>query len=277
IGRATETGSAVARHPAGGSDPRTMEEEMSVRSIARSPFRSVVLLAILAACAGETAAPSPVQLARGGARPLATLEWNGIARDMIAKHKPNQQAAQRAMAYLTLAQFTAASEARDLPPAPITTQGAIAAASATVLAYAFPADSAVFHAGVEARAVALAPGRDRAFRQGMALGNAIGARAVSLAKADRFSAPWTCTVPTGPGIWFSSTTPPTPPALPMLGQMEPFLMATGSQFRSAPPPAFGSPAFAEALGEVRQIALTRTAAQDSIAKFWAMGTGTLIA
>src|SRR5690606_16349856 len=114
-----------------------MEEEMSVRSMARSPFRSVLLIAALAACAGETAAPSPVQLARGGAKPLATLAWTGIARDMIAKRKPNQQAAQRAMAYLTLAQVTAASEARDLPPAPITTPGAIAAASATVLAYAF--------------------------------------------------------------------------------------------------------------------------------------------
>lgn len=249
---------------------------MSVRSMMRAPVLSVLAVA-MAACSGETVAPSPVVMAKGGVRPLATLEWNGIARDMIAKHKPNQQAAQRGMAYLTLAQFAAATEARNAPPAPLTTQGAIAGASATVLAYLHPADSAAFHAEVEARAVALAPGRDGAFREGVAIGKAVGAKAVALAKADRFSAPWTGTVPTGPGIWFSSANPPAPPALPQLGGMEPFLMSAGSQFRSPPPPAFGSPAFTEGLGEVRLIAATRTAAQDSIAKFWAMGTGTLIA
>jgi hypothetical protein len=236
-----------------------------------------VLAVSIAACAGETVAPSPVVMAKGGVRPLATLEWNGVAREMIAKHKPNQQAAQRAMAYLTLAQLAAAEDAQDAPPAPLTTQGAIAGASATVLAYLFPADSAAFHADVEARAVALAPGRGGAFRTGIALGKVAGAKAVALARTDRFSAPWTGTVPTGPGIWFSSANPPAPPALPMLGQMEPFLMSAGSQFRAPPPPAFGSLAFNEGLNEVRQIAATRTAAQDSIAKFWAMGTGTLIA
>jgi len=54
-------------------------------------------------------------------------------------------------------------------------------------------------------------------------------------------------------------------------------MTAGSQFRPAPPPAFGSAAFQEALAEVRGIVDTRTARQDSIAKFWAMGTGKLIA
>lgn len=100
---------------------------------------------------------------------------------------------------------------------------------------------------------------------------------MSLARNDRFDAPWTGTVPTGPGVWYSSTVPATPPALPMLGQVQPFFMAAGSQFRPAPPPAFGTPTFEAAVAEVRRIADTRTARQDSIAKFWAMGTGTLIA
>jgi len=63
----------------------------------------------------------------------------------------------------------------------------------------------------------------------------------------------------------------------MLGQVQPFFMGAGSQVRPAPPPAFGSPAFDAAVAEVRRISDTRTARQDSIAKFWAMGTGTLIA
>ena len=249
---------------------------MSART--SSPAWVAAFFAIsLAGCADETVAPDPIEMRSSVRKPLSTLEWNGIARTMIEKHKPSQQAAQRGMAYLTLAQFVAADAAQRQPPKPFATQGAIAGASAAVLTYLYPADSVAFHAEVEARAAALEPGRDAAFRAGVALGRSVGAKAVALAKTDRFSAPWTGTVPTGPGIWFSSAVPAAPPALPMLGQVEPFYMSAGSQFRPGPPPAFGSPAFEAAVAEVRHIAATRTARQDSIAKFWAMGTGTLIA
>jgi hypothetical protein len=230
----------------------------------------------LAGCASDTAAPDP-DGAVGGRRASATLEWNRLAVGMIEKHKPNQQAALRGMAYLTLAQFGAADAAERQEPKPTATLGAIAGASAVVLTYLHQADSAAFEAEVRAREAALEPGRQAAFQAGETLGRAIGAKAVALARSDRFDAPWTGTVPSGTGIWFSSTVPPTPPALPMLGQVQPFFMSSGSQFRSAPPPAFGSPAFLEALSEVRRIADSRTARQDSIAKFWAMGTGKLIA
>lgn len=238
---------------------------------------AVTVTLLLAGCSDDTAAPEPVQLEAVGNRPLATLEWNRIAQDMIVKHKPSQQGAQRAMAYLTLAQYAAADEAVRTPPRPLTTPGAIAGASVAVLSHLFPADADLFEAEVRRREAELPPGQARAFRTGEAVGRAVGARAVELAIADRFSAPWTGTVPTGPGIWFSSTVPPTPPALPQLGGMQPFFMTTGSQFRPAPPPAFGSPEFLAGVAEVRAIADTRTANQDSIAKFWAMGTGTLIA
>jgi membrane-associated phospholipid phosphatase len=231
----------------------------------------------LGACSGDAVAPEPAELSAVHAKPLATLEWNRIALDMIVKHKPNQQAALRGMAYLTLAQYAAAEAATRQPPRPISTLGAVAGASAAVLTYLYPADAEEFEAQVRARETALEPGRDGAFRAGEAIGRAVGAQAVARAMGDRFSAPWTGTVPTGPGIWFSSTTPPTPPALPQLGGMEPFFMSSGSQFRPAAPPAFGSPAFDAAVAEVRAIADTRTPRQDSIAKFWAMGTGTLIA
>ena len=232
----------------------------------------------LAACDSDAAGPdlSPDGGA-GGRRSLATLEWNAIARGSIEKFKPNQQSAQRGMAYLTLAQYGVV----DLVDRQFTRsgalQGAIAGASAVVLKYLYPADSAAFDAEVRTREAALEPGRRIGFQGGEELGREIGARAVAIARADRFDAPWNGTVPTGPGIWYSSTVPATAPALPMLGQVQPFHMAAGNQFRPAPPPAFGSPAFLAAVAEVRGIADTRTARQDSIAKFWAMGTGTLIA
>ena len=247
-----------------------------------------MVAAALAGCADESVAPEPaiagaeigasdIEIPFGPDRRLAALEWNQVALGMIEKHKPNQQAALRGMAYLTLAQYRAADEAQSPGPRPTATHGAIAGASATILAYLHPADSAAFEAEVRAREAELAPERQAAFRTGEAIGRAVGTRAVSLAKDDRFHAPWNGTVPTGPGIWYSSTVPPAPPALPLLGQVQPFFMSAGGQFRPAAPPAFGSAAFDAAVAEVRRISDTRTARQDSIAKFWAMGTGTLIA
>jgi hypothetical protein len=233
----------------------------------------------LAGCAGDTVAPDPSARAEAafGRKPLATLEWNRLALGMIEKHKPSQQAALRGMAYLTLAQFGAIDAAQGHGQRPTVTSGAIAGASAAVLAYLFPVDAAAFEAEVRAREAALEPGRDAGFRAGATLGRAIGAKAVARARSDRFDAPWTGTVPSGPGIWFSSAVPPAPPALPLLGQVQPFFMSSGNHFRPAPPPVFGSSAFQEALEEVRLIADTRTPRQDSIAKFWGMATGTLIA
>jgi hypothetical protein len=98
-----------------------------------------------------------------------------------------------------------------------------------------------------------------------------------LARRDRFDAPWTGTVPSGKGLWTSDFDPPRPPQLPLLGQMQPFVMESGDQFRPAPPPDFDSPAFLVALQEVRRISDNRTAEQRRIAEQWALTTGSLSA
>jgi hypothetical protein len=53
----------------------------------------------------------------------------------------------------------------------------------------------------------------------------------------------------------------------------PYLVNSTSQFRSAPPPAFGSPAFDADLAEVLTIAQNRTPEQVAIALFWASAGG----
>ena len=75
-------------------------------------------------------------------------------------------------------------------------------------------------------------------------------------------------------MWFSSATPPAPPAGASTADARTWFLTSPGQFRPPPPPAFGSPEFLAALAEVRQISDTRTREQDSIAKFWAMGAGT---
>jgi hypothetical protein len=89
---------------------------------------------------------------------------------------------------------------------------------------------------------------------------------VELAKTDGYFDPFTGTVPTGPGMWFSSTIPPTSPTGVAIGDARTWFLTSSDQFRPPPPPEFGSPEFVAALAEVRQISDTRTAEQDSIAR-----------
>src|ERR1700737_4926657 len=71
---------------------------------------------------------------------------------------------------------------------------------------------------------------------------------------------------------------PTPPNFPTpvftnWGQVTPFVLKRGSQFRPQPPPALTSAGYAQALNEVKSLgqntSTTRTADQTVIGKFWA--------
>ena len=210
-----------------------------------------------------------------------SVRWSVILRDFIGAKttKPNPVAAFRAYAYLSLAQYRAVVAA-ERPPrrAHVSRQGAVAAASAVVLSALFPADAAFFQSQLQLQENERAASEQAtsAFALGEDIGRAVGAEIVALAGTDRFNAVWTGTVPIGPGYWSSDLNPPQPPQLPSLGQMRPFFMESGDQFRPGPPPAFGSPEFLAALAEVRQFSDTRTAEQLRIAQFWAMTTGTLV-
>jgi hypothetical protein len=154
-------------------------------------------------------------------------------------------------------------------------QAAVAGASAAVLTYFYPDEQTFLDDQVHAQESGTGRGRERHSdaAAGEAIGRAVGAQVIASARTDRFDAVWTGTVPVCPGCWHSNS-PGLPPLLPLMGEMRPFFMTTGNQFRPAPPPAFGSPEFLAALAEVRHISDTRTAEQVSIAKFWAPGVGT---
>jgi membrane-associated phospholipid phosphatase len=71
---------------------------------------------------------------------------------------------------------------------------------------------------------------------------------------------------------------PTPPRFPApvfttWGNVKPFVLTSGAQFRLGPPPALTSQAYADALNEVKSLgqdtSATRTAEQTLTAKFWA--------
>ena len=208
----------------------------------------------------------------------ATAEWSELARTLVRTRGSNAFQAVRNYATLNLAQYNAviAADRGAGSGGRLSRRAAVAAASAVVLTYLYPLDAQMFAALVQQQVAT--PGW---VEEGVAdidasltMGRAEGELVVARAKTDHMFDPWTGTVPTGPGIWYSSAVPQAPPGGAGFGGTRTFFLESPSQFRPAPPPAFLSPAFNSALAEVRYYSDTRTTVQDSLAKFWALPTGT---
>lgn len=254
---------------------------------------AAMTIALLSGCAdritNQNADRNSAPTLRADAAPIGqattSVRWSAITRDFISSKqgaaKPNQGDAFRAFAYLSLAQYRAVVAAKDavgVPPHP-SPQGAAAAASAAVLSSLFPADAAFFESQLRLQEDQISEpiGMRGAFTAGEAIGGAVGAEVAELARTDGYDAVWTGTVPIGPGFWSSDFDPPRPPLQPLLGQMRPFFLESGDQFRPGPPPAFGSQEYLSALAEVRSFSDHRSAEQLAIAQFWALTTGSLVA
>jgi membrane-associated phospholipid phosphatase len=151
---------------------------------------------------------------------------------------------------------------------------AAAGAAATVLAYLLPdAAAGRFEAlATEAAESRIAAGA--AFRSdieaGLALGQAVGEKAVARAQADGSDATWDpATMPTGPGFW-----QPTPPGFvetplnPLAGSWIPWVMSSGDQVRPAPPPEYGSPVWQAELKMVQELAANLSFEQERSALWW---------
>ncbi len=73
-----------------------------------------------------------------------------------------------------------------------------------------------------------------------------------------------------PGVWVRLNNAPA--LLPGFGNVTPFVLRSGSQFRPEPPPALDSEQYTKDYNEIKQIGIatgsTRTAEQSKIATFW---------
>jgi hypothetical protein len=206
----------------------------------------------------------------------AAVHWDGVARTLVASNNSNALQAIRGYATVTLAQYNAAvaageGETADAHPS---VHAAIAAASVVTLSYLYPAHAGALEAHLDQflSGESWTGDRHTDAEMGEAIGGEIGAQVVARAMTDRFFAPYTGTLPSGPGVWFPA--PNTTPGGAAVGQAKTFFLVSGNQFRPAPPPAFGSPEFAAALAEVRAISDTRTPAQVALAQFWNLPAGT---
>jgi membrane-associated phospholipid phosphatase len=237
--------------------------------------------------------------------PTAVLPWTNLALDLIRVHTPNPVRAARALALLHVALFdtlVATGDARAAYPRPgpamdkaivplgsavpgsssfPSDQAAVALAASTVLAYLFPKEATDAFAALAEEAATSQLRAARAFRSdveaGQAIGRAVGERAVARGKADGSDMSWDGSGRlTDPGSW-----QPTPPgffqqsAEPLAGTWRTWLLASGDQYRPAPPPPYRSPAWMAELVGVQEAVARRTPEQEAAVRFWAGGPGTV--
>jgi membrane-associated phospholipid phosphatase len=146
-----------------------------------------------------------------------------------------------------------------------------AGAASTVLAYLFPNDARHFAEKAEeaAKSRLLAGVQYPSdVAAGMELGRAVAALVIERAKTDGSDARWDGAMPSGPGHWSGTN-----PILPTLGTWKTWVLASGSELRPGPPPAYNSPQMASEMAELRNFQRTPKTIGDAF--FWEYAVGGL--
>jgi hypothetical protein len=224
----------------------------------------------LAGCADQPTEPKTPMALPGGSmladpsaanasRSRSSIAWNETARALLTAQVANPFVQVRVLTYVSLAQYNAiiAAASSHTPGSHPSAAGAAAGASVVVLKDFFPDQAEALEDQIAAQA-----GRKKAFAAGEALGRVVGEEVVAYAHGDNFGVLPPPPVPVGPGFW-TGTAP-----LPGLFGTRPLALTSPDQFRSPPPPVFGSQAFLNALARIRHLSDTRTPAQLAQAQFW---------
>ena len=254
---------------------------------------------IVVAAAALTAllvAPASSAKAEGPATPPASvaLDWNANALAAVraarvveplgtAPRPLYQTEGLLYMSYVQAAVYDAATKIghRYAPYHHFVAKAGNASLEAAVIAAAY--DTLVFYLGDPdgslaakyAASIAALPS-DRRTARGIAVGQAAAADLEALRANDGRNAPVSTPFGAGPlepGLWIWAP----PPSLqiaqtPWMAVMQPFMLASTSQFRAPPPPALTSAQYANELNETQAYgsatSAVRTPAQTAIAYFW---------
>ena len=153
--------------------------------------------------------------------------------------------------------------------ASVSEHAAAAAAAADVLGYLFPSRAAHFSAkaeeAIQARLLAGAE-LPHEVAAGRAIGQSVAALAIARGKADGSDVKWSGSVPQGDGYWKGTN-----PAAPQAANWQTWVLASPSEFRPAPPPAFDSEQTKAALSELKNF--TRTPKSNHRATYWEVHGG----
>lgn len=252
----------------------------------RTVCRALALL-VVAGCSDRVAGPTVDATVAAKASEAAlsptTLDWQLEGRTLGQKYPPPPVANARTFALLSVAQYAAVmargsgdddniqfSNGTSGRGRSAADRGAVAAASAAVLAYAYPAEATALQTKLANQRAAEGGQANGAFERGEALGLLAAKQILDRAATDGFGAAWTGTVPVTDRLWVG----PTPWTFPSLGKMKPFLLESGSQFRPDPPPSATSATYLNDLAYVAAVTKVPSsdpvrAAQIAIAQKWA--------
>jgi membrane-associated phospholipid phosphatase len=234
----------------------------------------------------------------------AGIPWANLALDLIQLHRPSPVHAGRALALLHAAISDAAVAALDAQNAyrraapaalepevePVVSGGdysfpsetaAVAGAAGVILPYLFPSEPPEMFAAMVDEATSSRMWAGANVRSdidaGLDLGCAIGQLGIDRGKTDGADMEWDGGErPTGEGKW--EPTPPKyaqEPLTPLAGMWQPWVLASGSDIRPAPPPEYGSPMWQSELRAVQDAVANRTDEQVEAVHFWAGGPGTV--
>jgi len=205
----------------------------------------------------------------------AVTEWNEIALAAVSQAKQLPFVGTRSMAMVHSAIFDAVNSVEGHylpykfkePAAPGTSsEAACDAAAHTVLLKLFPDQSATLDTAYSASLARIPDGSGKA--AGVALGEKVAAEILALRASDGFDAPNTYRPVTSPGAYIATTLP----IGSQWGNVKPWMMERGSQFRPGPPPALTSPEWARDYNEIKDLgaknSTVRSAEQTDIARFW---------
>jgi membrane-associated phospholipid phosphatase len=213
------------------------------------------------------------------------LTWNHVALNAIATAKTPPPAAARILAMVHTAMYDAANAVEQkyaeyhftgTPIAGADEIAAAAEAAAKILSAFYPTQQAYFDAVL---ANSLLDGATAsATAAGIALGDAVAASTLAWRQTDGATATVTYTPGTIPGDWLPDLPTFATALLPQWGNVTPFGLTTGSQFRPTGASSLTSTEYTQAFNETKAYGAKnsslRTAEQTQIALFWADGGGT---
>ncbi|MBX3387590.1 MAG: vanadium-dependent haloperoxidase [Phycisphaeraceae bacterium] len=214
------------------------------------------------------------------------LDWNQHALNAVVAGGSPPPRASRALAMVQSAVFDAVNSVdrvyqpylvNTVAPAGTSREAAAVVAAHGVLVGLYPAQAAALDAHRDASLAAIPDGPGKV--SGIGLGQNVASAMIAWRNSDGSDAPSTYTPTDAPGHWRVGPGNVTPALLPQWGQVTPFAIASGAQFRPPAPPSLDSVEYANSLNQVKALGRatgsTRTPEQTDIALAWAFGAGTV--
>lgn len=216
------------------------------------------------------------------------VDWNNAALDAIRAAGTPPPLAARHLATVHAAMYDAVNGIHrthepyviwDRAPQDASPDAAVASAAYTVLTGLF-ANAQIQATNFAVRYVAGLGGLPEgpAKTDGVAWGRTVGEALLQWRSTDGSTLSVTYTNAPTPGVWRPTLPAHAPAVLPGWGNVTPFAMISGDQFRPPPPPSIAASAYAMEVNLTQSLGAwnspVRTADQTEIAYFWSDGAGT---